>query len=345
MHMLLSISQTIAEDLVLLACRQEPARKAQKHVVSATPGEVTRRVTRHAANQSAGAAQHVHASTTLVDSTRPSISAVDTTRPSTRGLLASTHASPIATAHTHTQSMADISTSAAGHVLSADRPLTRALRAAGAVTTPAAAAAPKAAIGAATISASKPPLPPTAAKALTAHKAAQKGKSAGPVAASKGGSAHNPLPRGESATPHMATAKKQSSTTPDRSAVAAETADAAAVLAMGVDPDRPVTRRSAAQQVATPSTAAAGASAAAAADGTSLPRTCNRSRNSCKNLVSSSAQDEGRLQPMPSGEAAARTQAPPAKRKRGHDEVAPMVLAAPGEICLSQCAVTQHHKP
>ena len=329
--MLLSISPTIAEDLVLLACRQESARKAQKRAVSATPSEVTRRVTRHAANQAADAAQHVHSSTTPVDSTRPSARAVGTTRPSTRGLLASTHASPIATAHTHTQSMADVSTSAAGDVLSADRPFTRALRAAGAVTTPAAAAASKAVIGAAMTSASKPPLPPTAAKALTAHKAAQKGKSAGPVAAPKGGSTHNPLPRGESTTLHMATAKKQSSTRPARSAAAAEAADAAAVLAVGVDPDRPMTRRSAAQQVATPSIAAAGASAAAA-DGTLLPRTCSRSRNSCKDSVPSSAQDQGRLQPMPSGEAAARTQGLSAKRKRVNDEVAPAVPAAQGDF-------------
>ncbi|KAL0040967.1 hypothetical protein WJX77_000497 [Trebouxia sp. C0004] len=340
-----------------LVARQEPARKAQKRALSETPSEVTRRVTRHAANESA---DHVHASITSVDSTRPTTRAVDTTRPSTRGPLASAHASPIA--HTHTPSMADASTSAAGDVLSADRPLTRALRAAGVVTTPAAAAASKAAIGAATISASKPPLPPTAAKALTAHKAAQKRISAGPVAAPKGGSGHIPLPRGESTTPHTATAKKQSSARPARSAAAAEAADAAAVLAVGVDPDwpmtrrsavgvdpdrpmtrrsavgvdpdRPMTRQSAAQQVTTPSTAAADASAAAA-DEASLPRTCNRRRNSCKSLLSYSAQDEGRLQAMPSGEAAARAQVPPAKRNRGHDEVAPMLLAAPGPECAA----------
>ena len=330
-QMLLSIPQFVAEGLVLLSCRQqESARKAQKRAVSATPSEVTRRVTRHAANHSA---DHFHASTKSVDSTRPSTRAVDTTRPSTRGLPASTHASPTAAAHMHTQSTADASTPAAGDVLSADRPLTRALRAAGAVTTPAAAAASKVVIGAAATSARKPPLPPTAAKALTAHKPAQKEKFAGPLAAPKGGSGHTPLPRGESTTPHVATAKKQSSARPTRSAAAAEAADAAAVLAVRVDPDRPLTRRSAAQQVTTPSTAAAGASAAAAAadDEESLPRASRRSRNSCKGSVPSSAQDEGRLQPLPSGEAAARTQGPSAKSKRVNDEVASAVPAAQGD--------------
>ncbi len=331
MQMLLSISHFIAEDLVLLTCRQqEPARKVQKRAVSATPSEVTRRVTRHAANQ---AVDHDHASTRPVDSARcASTHAVDTTRPFTRGLLTSTHASPIATAHTHTQSMADASTSAAGDVLSADRPLTRALKAAGAVTPPAAAAPSKAAAGAATTSARKPPLPPTAAKALTAHKAAQKGNSAGPVAAPNGGSAHTSLPRGESTTPHMATAKKQSSARPTRSAAAAEAADAAAVLAVGVDPDRPLTRRSAAQQVTNPSTAAAAAaaSAAAAAAGTSIPRANSRSRNSC-NPIPSFAQDEGRLQPLPNVETAARTHGLSAKRKRVNEEVPHAGPAAEGD--------------
>ena len=317
---------------MLLSCRQqEPARKAQKRAVSATPRAVSRRVTRHAANRAAVAAQHVHASTTVVDNTHPATRAVDTTRPSPRGLLASTHASPIATARMHTQSMAHVSASAAGDVVSADRPLTRGLRAAGAVTTPAAAAASKIIIGAATTSASKPPLPPTAAKVLTAHKAAQKGKSAGPVAAPKGGSAHNALPMGDSTTPHTATAKKQSSIRPARCAAAAKAAeaDAAAVLAVGVDPDRPMTRRSAVQQAATPSTAAAGATAAAA-DGTSLPSACSRSRNSC-NSVASPAQDQGRLQPLPSGAAAARTQGSSAKRKRVNEELTPAMPTAQGD--------------
>ena len=324
-QMPLSIPQFVAEGLVLLACRQqESARKAQKRAVSATPSDFTRRVTRHAANQSA---DQVHASTRSADSTHPSTRAVYTTRPSTRALLASTHASPIAAPHMHTQSMADASTSAAGDVLSVDRPLTRALRAAGAMTTPAAAAASKAATGAATASVSKPPLPPTAAKALTAHKAAQKGKSAAPMAAPKGGSGHTPLPRGKSTTSHTATAKKQISDRPARSAAAAEAADAAAVLAVGVDPDRPMTRQSAAQQIATPSKAAA-----AAADGISLPRASSRTRNSCKGSVLSSAQDEGRLQPLPNVESAAKTQGLSAKRKRVTDEVASAVPSAQGEI-------------
>ncbi len=128
----------------------------------------------------------------------------------------------------------------------------------------------------------------------------------------------------------MATAKKQSSARPTRSAAAAEAADAAAVLAVGVDPDRPLTRRSAAQQVTTPSTAGPSAAAAAAA-GTSILRASSRSKNSC-NPVPSSAQDEGRLQPLPNVETAAKTQGLSAKRKRVNEEVALAVPTAEGDF-------------
>ncbi|KAL0043638.1 hypothetical protein WJX79_010663 [Trebouxia sp. C0005] len=90
--------------------QQESARKAHKRAVSETPSEVTQRVTRHAANQSA---DHIHMSTTAVDSTRASARVVGITRPSTKGLLAAIHASPIDAARTHTYSMPDFSTSAA----------------------------------------------------------------------------------------------------------------------------------------------------------------------------------------------------------------------------------------
>ncbi len=222
-YLLTLIIYILHQYILHTAFREAPVSRAQKHGSSDTPTVAIRRVTRQSGNSAADDAQ---ASTVLVDSMQPS----------TRGLLGATQTSP-ATAMCE-QPETEPGTSTGFEASSADRPVTRALKAAVHSATAAGTAASRAGTKAGATPAVKPPLPPTASKAVTAQKAAQ---------------------RERSVAPQTAPAAKQSRSR--QNAAAAEVADKAATMGIGVDPDRPVTRHSRQHMASGSDAAAAGVDA------------------------------------------------------------------------------------
>ena len=169
-------------------------------------------------------------------------------RPVTTGLLSAVQVTPAAAAQPAANS--------------ADRRITRGSAASAAASAiPAAATATKAAA----MSVGKPPLPPTACKALTGHRAAQRATSVGANKAIVG--------RSPNALTHLPAAAE------------------AAKLLIGVDPDRPVTRQSK-QQVASASRGAEAAAEAAVFVDSDRPVTRHLQRHMTDSSNSSAAPAE-----------------------------------------------------